>query len=120
MPLPPAPLLRLQQRFDYRFWPTHDMMEILSVWYGSKKERYPKTWQYRTLISVHRVQYTQVAVRYGYGKDWKHEIKQSLQRYVADGRLPFIALKIASEKIREAEMRAWVEKSITKIRNRKM
>jgi hypothetical protein len=119
MRIPPAPQMREKQRYSYRFWSNSEMMDLLSIYHGNTKAVYPRTWQYRTLISAHREQYSRISVRLGYGPDWRHEIKEAVIRYSKSGRLPLSALKIASEKMREAEMRIWVESRVIDSKRKK-
>lgn len=107
MALPPPPYLRPKQRHGRRFWRTDDMMELLSLYWGSTKEAYPKSWQYRTLIAVHREQQTHNAYRRGYGPDWKASIKREVLEYTTSGRLPLDALRLAAKGIRMMERRMW-------------
>jgi hypothetical protein len=110
MRLPPPPTLLRKQRYDRRNWLTSPMMEILSIHYGTVPEQgYPKSWQYRTLILVHRHQHLHHAYRKRYGSDWKEEIKPDLVAYTAQGRLPLDALKLGAEALREVERALWVK-----------
>ncbi len=105
--MPPQPTYRLLQRHNGRFFKTLEMMELLSVYYGARREKYPHTWWYRTLIAAHREEYNQIAVRVGYGKDWKREVKNSIIRGEAEGKLTVVAKKRAAEHIRRAELDEW-------------
>lgn len=128
MKLPPLPRLRPKQRHGRRFWRTDDMMELLSLYHGSTKEAYPRSWQYRTLIAVHREQHSASPYGKGYPYDWKCikkekdingewtgrwlpdsgvAIKREVLEYTVSGRLPLSALQLAAEGIRMMERRIW-------------
>jgi hypothetical protein len=107
MELPPEPPLLKKQRYVSRFWDTADMLEALSIYYGCTCAQYPYTWKYRTLIAVHREQYTDRFTRKGYGKDWKEDVKPDVVQYTEAGRLPLTALKRGAEFIRQADQTVW-------------
>lgn len=104
---PPAPTLVPQQRFAGRFWDMTDLMEVLGVYHGSTAVVYPYTWQYRTLIAVHRAIYNTLPYRKGWGKDWKADIKKDMVAYLKTGTLPVLAMPYAAERVREAEFLRW-------------
>ncbi len=124
MRFPPSPPLREKQRTAGRFFETSEMMDVLSVYYGMRNPVYSRSWQYRTLIAVHRAQGMKGALRHAYGADWKGRrryvkngipcwteegcisIKRDVLEYTLCGRLPLIALERGAELIRAEEMRA--------------
>jgi hypothetical protein len=110
MQFAPKPHHLLLQRYAHRFWNTANMMEILSIHHGNPQSLYPRTWQWRTLIAVHRQQNTASAYRKGYGPDWKGEIKGDLLEYAKSGKLPFQALELGAQWLREAERKVWIER----------
>jgi hypothetical protein len=90
---------------------------------------YPRTWQYRTLIVIHRDQTSTNMYGKGYGPDWKcikkekdadgvwtgrwlrdngFAIKDDLIDYTAKGRLPLRALQLAAGELRRVQMAMWV------------
>lgn len=128
MRMPSPPKFCPHQRYAGRFWDTSDVMELLSMYYGATTQVYPKTWQYRTLIAIHRANDISNAYRKGYGPDWKcltknevdgkvqwikvknsgFAIKDDLLEYLGQGRVPFQALQIAAAEIRKVEFATWV------------
>lgn len=124
MRFPPLPPLSTKQRTAGRFFETSEMMDILSVYYGMRNPIYPQSWQYRTLIAVHRAQGMKGTLRHAYGADWKGRrrymkngvptwteegcisIKRDVLEYTQSGRLPLIALERGAELIRAEEMHA--------------
>ncbi len=110
MRLPPPPTMLRKQRYDRRNFLTEPMMHVLSLYWGVVPEQgYSKSWQYRTLILVHRHQHLHHAYRKRYGSDWKHEIKPDLLEYIRQGRLPLDALRLGAQALREAERALWVK-----------
>ena len=107
MELPPEPLFLEKQRYVSRFWDTADMLEALSIYYGSTWAQYPRTWKYRTLIAVHREQYSDRFSRKGYGPDWREDVKPDVIEYTKAGKLPLTALRRGAEFIRQADQIAW-------------
>jgi len=85
-------------------------MEILSIYHGATAAVYPKSWQYRTLITVHRELNSVIAHRKGYGPDWKHEIRGVLLEYLSQGKIPFQTLSFAATHLRALELRVWADK----------
>ncbi len=132
MRMPSAPMFRPMQRHAGRFWDTAEVMELLSVYYGATSATYPITWQYRTLIAIHRANDITNAYRKGYGPDWKclkkHEVKGKVQwikdagfsikddllEYGRQGRIPFQALQLAAVEIRKVEFERWVNLMVEK------
>lgn len=125
MKIPKAPKLLEKQRTSGRFFETSEMMDILSVYYGCRNQLYARTWQYRTLIAVHREQGAKSTLRKAYGADWKGLrkyvdingnarwteegcicIKRDVIEYTQSGKLPLIALQRGAEFIRTEEMHA--------------
>lgn len=126
--------MKKKQKFDNRLFDVDEAMEVLSIYYGvitiaecvgREPSRYPKSWQMRTLIRVHRTEYSSSPYGLGYGYDWKgekiviqpdgskklltsHAIKKDLLEYVHEGRIPGYAMKIAAEHIRFAATIAWM------------
>jgi len=123
-----------KQRYDNRFFDVAEVMEVLSICYGimtlaqytnPEARPYPRTWQLRTLIRVHRTEYSSNPYGLGYGPDWKgekiliqpdgskkvftsHAIKKDLIGYQKQGRIPGYAMKVAAEQIRFAATVAWM------------
>lgn len=97
-----------RHRFSGRFWDPYEILELLSIYYGSTCDQFPRTWQYRTLIGIHREKYSDRYTRKGYGPDWKEDIKDDVQAFMSRGQLPTIALRRGAESIRQAEQTAWM------------
>ncbi len=130
MRMPALPTLRPLQRYAGRFWNTTQMMELLSIYYGAPAGAYPRTWQYRTLIAIHREKNSQSAYRKGYGPDWKSlvkverdgktwwvpdkgfAIKDDVTEYGMQGKVPLTALQTAAAHIRKVEYAVWVSRQI--------
>lgn len=119
MSLPPPPKHLPKQRHAGRFWNTDDVMELLSTYHGSPAVEYPKTWQYRTLVTLHRELNTAVAHRKGYGPDWKAEIKGPLLEYVRQGKIPFQALAFAATHIRGLELKLWADTQVQHLQKKR-
>ncbi len=106
--MPLAVLTFARHRFSGRSWDPHEILEILSIYHGSTREQFPRTWQYRTLIGVHREKYSDQYTKKGYGPDWKADIKEDIQDFMSRGMLPMIVLRRGAETIRQAEQTAWM------------
>lgn len=119
MSLPPLPKQLPKQRHAGRFWNTDDVMELLSIYHGTRTAEYQKTWQYRTLITLHRELNSAAGHRKGYGPDWKYEIKGTLLEYVRQGKIPFQALAFAATHIRELELKAWADTRIQRLQKKR-
>ena len=91
--MPLAVLTFARHRFSGRSWDPHEILEILSIYHGSTREQFPRTWQYRTLIGVHREKYSDQYTKKGYGPDWKADIKEDIQDFMSRGMLPMIVLR---------------------------
>ncbi|OGG60377.1 hypothetical protein A2765_02930 [Candidatus Kaiserbacteria bacterium RIFCSPHIGHO2_01_FULL_56_24] len=126
--------MKKKQRYDNRLFDVEEVMEVLSIYYGvmtveqfanRTQSLYPKTWRARTLIRVHRTEYSSSPYGLGYGPDWRgekiliqpdgskkvftsHAIKKDLIAYQKQGRIPGYAMKVASEQIRFAATVAWM------------
>jgi hypothetical protein len=100
----------------HRFWDMQAMISALSVHYRMSSAIYPRSWIFRTLVSVYREQYqvTRYA-RCAYGKDWKGGIKDDLLEYTGQGRLPMVGLEIGSRYVGKAEMERWVVSGKTEV-----
>ena len=120
MRLPPPPVMLKKQRFDRRFWRTDAMLEVLSVHYGALPEQFSRTWQYRTIIMVHRQQHTHHAYRKRYGSDWKPEIKPDVVEYTRRGRLPLDSLRLAADALRAVEREVWIKTRAAHIAHKRL
>ena len=126
--------MRKKQKYDNRFFETDKVMQVLSVYYGVvsvdehlgiARARYPYSWQKRTLIRVHRCEYSRTPYGLGYGFDWKgrktvirangkkeeltsRAIKTDLIEYLQEDRVPGYAMKVAAEQLRFAETVRWM------------
>ncbi|MDE1924797.1 MAG: hypothetical protein KGH79_01275 [Patescibacteria group bacterium] len=128
MRIPSSPKFLPKQVYARRRFSTADMMEILSIYHGAVAEMYPRTWQYRTLIIIHRDQNSTNgnSNSKGYSPDWKslkkkkvdgkerwmqdggYAIKHDVIEYAQKGRLPLRVLQLAASELCRVQMALWV------------
>jgi len=114
MKMPLAVLRFAKHRFSGRSWDPYEILDILSIYHGSTQHQFPRTWQFRTLIGVHREKYSDRYTRKGYGPDWKADIKDDIQAFMTRGMLPTIALRRGAQAIRQAEQTVWMMARVKK------
>ncbi len=126
---PPAAWLPTH-RYDGQFWNTSELTQLLAVRFGAAGPAYPKSREYRALISVIRARNNTTMHRKGYGLDWMGlkwvkevsrpvpekgapAIKSDVAQYLAQGRLPASVLPYICEHLREAQVRAWADRLVS-------
>ena len=117
------------QRCDGRMFTVSDVIEALALRHGAVTldelkgvvQKYPRTWQIRSLIASARADNSRKASGLGYGPDWRglpvtlwrhgekivkhgNAIKDDISRYVSEGIVASYAIASVAENIRISEL----------------